>query len=83
MALPMPRVLITPRSRTPAGVSALPEQAPLREAGFELVTGPAGRLPAESELLELVPGCVGWLAGVEKIGADVLDAATDLRVISR
>lgn len=83
MALPMPRVLITPRSLTQAGLCAIPELDPLREAGFELVTGPAGRLPAESELLELVPGCIGWLAGVEKIGADVLDAATDLRVISR
>ena len=83
MALPNPRVLVTPRSLTQAGLDAVPELEPLRLAGFELVAGPAGRLPSEGELLELVPGCVGWLAGVEKIGAEVLAAATELRVISR
>ncbi|MCX7431917.1 MAG: hypothetical protein NTY17_13105, partial [Planctomycetia bacterium] len=31
----------------------------------------------------LLPGCVGWLAGVEPITDDVLSAASDLRVISR
>jgi D-3-phosphoglycerate dehydrogenase len=81
--VPTPRVLVTPRSLTQAGLAAVAELEPLRTAGFELVTGPAGRLPTEAELLELVPGCVGWLAGVEKIGADVLAAATELRVISR
>jgi len=83
MELPTPRVLITPRSLTQSGLDGVAELAPLREAGFDLVAGPAGRLPTEDELLELVPGCVGWLAGVEKIGADVLAAATELRVISR
>jgi len=31
----------------------------------------------------LLPGCVGYLAGVENISARVLEAAKDLRVISR
>lgn len=75
------KILVTPRSLTQAGLDTVPELAPLRD--FELVAGPAGRQPTEAELLDLVPGCVGWLAGVEKIGASVLATATDLRVISR
>lgn len=77
------RVLVTPRSLTRAGLDAVPELEPLRERGFELVSGPPGRAPGEAELLELVPGCVGWLAGVERISADVLQAAPGLRVVSR
>jgi D-3-phosphoglycerate dehydrogenase len=77
------RVLVTPRSLTSAGLDTVAELAPLRAAGLALVPGPAGRIPTEQELLELVPGCVGWLAGIEPIGARVLAAATDLRVISR
>ncbi|HEY6840498.1 MAG TPA: hypothetical protein VI114_04725, partial [Chthoniobacterales bacterium] len=59
-----PRILITPRSLTQA---PNPDLVPLEKAGYELVYGPVGRLPTESELLQLVPGCVGWLAGVEVI----------------
>lgn len=77
------RVLVTPRSLTQAGLAVVPELEPLRSAGYELVSGPAGTSPGQAELLALVPGCVGWLAGVERIDADVLAAATDLRVISR
>lgn len=78
-----PRVLVTPRSLTAVGLAATAELQPLRDAGFTLVPGPAGRTPSEAEQLELVAGCVGWLAGVERIGANVLSAATGLRVISR
>ena len=77
------RVLVTPRSLTAQGLDAVAELEPLRAAGHELVSGPPGRLPEREELLVLVPGCVGWLAGVEAVGADVLAAADGLRVISR
>jgi len=77
------RVLVTPRSLTQAGLETIEALEPLRENGFELVSGPPGRLPTEAEQVELVAGCVGWLAGVERIGATALDAATDLQVISR
>ncbi len=77
------RVLVTPRSLTRGDPDAVPELLPLRRAGLELVPGPAGRVPTEGELLELVPGCAGWLAGVETVSHRVLAAATDLRVISR
>ena len=77
------RILVTPRSLTEKGLDSVPELKPLRASGYQLVATPAGRVPTEEELLDLVPGCVGWLAGVEHIGAAVLEAAKDLRVISR
>ncbi|MDR1633906.1 MAG: hypothetical protein LBS27_03055 [Bifidobacteriaceae bacterium] len=77
------RVLITPRSLTARGLAAIPELDPLRWAGLELVAGPPGRQPTKYELLELVPGVIGWIAGVERIDADVIAAAAALKVISR
>lgn len=77
------RVLVTPRSLTQAGLDAVPELDRLRALGYELVSGPPGRSPSHQELLDLVPGCVGWLAGVERIDARVLEAAHGLRVLSR
>lgn len=76
------RVLVTPRSLTTAGIDVVPELDPLRRR-FELIGCTPGRMPDDEELLRLVPGCVGWLAGVERIGWAVLGAASDLRVISR
>lgn len=77
------RLLVTPRSLTRSGLDTIEALGPLRDNGFELVSGPAGRLPTEAEQRELVDGCVGWLAGVERIGAATLAAAPDLQVISR
>ncbi|MFN9368050.1 MAG: phosphoglycerate dehydrogenase [Planctomycetia bacterium] len=76
----MPKILVTPRSLTSAGHPALDR---LVQAGFEIVSGPAGRMPDADDLSRLLPGCVGWLAGVERINDDVLAAAPDLRVIAR
>jgi D-3-phosphoglycerate dehydrogenase len=76
----MPRILVTPRSVTSDGHPALDR---LARAGFEVVMPPAGKMPTVSDLKQLLPGCVGWLAGVEPITDDVLAAAIDLRVISR
>lgn len=75
-----PRILVTPRSLTSGDHPAL---APLRKAGFEVVTSTPNQLPGEDELLQLVPDCVGWLAGVEPVTPAVIDAATTLAVISR
>jgi D-3-phosphoglycerate dehydrogenase len=77
------RILVTPRSVTQQGLDSVPELEPLRAAGFELVSGPQGVSPSEDQLLRLVPGCVGWLAGVEPIGARVLAAAPGLKIVSR
>lgn len=74
------RILITPRSLTHGSHPALRR---LQEAGFELVFCTPGKQPDEKELLRLLPGCVGFLAGVEKVSQRVLEAAPGLRVISR
>lgn len=76
----MSRILITPRSLTS---SPSQELDALADVGFELTYSAPGRQPSEAELIALVPGCVGWLAGVEPITARVLDAADRLQVISR
>ena len=74
------KILVTPRSVTKNGHPSLDA---LKDAGFEVVFSKPGCFPTEEELLELLPGCVGYLAGVETISANVLDSAPDLRVISR
>ena len=77
------RILVTPRSMTAQGLNALTELEPVRDLGWELRSGPAGRLPTEDELIQLIHGVDGWIAGVEKISNRVLAAADDLKVISR
>jgi phosphoglycerate dehydrogenase-like enzyme len=74
------RILITPRSLTKDGH---PSFQALTDAGYELVYSTPGKQPSEEELLRLLPGCVGFLAGVEPITARVLESASQLRVISR
>ena len=74
------RVLISPRSLTEKREPIL---GLLEAAGFELIFANPGQAPSEEQLLELLPGCVGWIAGVEPISERVLRAATKLRVISR
>ncbi len=74
------KILVTPRSLTVGGHRAFNR---LTESGFEVVFCTAGRQPAAAELKALLPGCVGYLAGVEPVTADVIDAADVLKVISR
>lgn len=76
----MKRVLVTPRSLTHGDHPAFER---MRQAGWEIVLGPKGRLPEEAELCDLVQLCEGWIAGVEPVTPKVLAAAKALRVISR
>jgi D-3-phosphoglycerate dehydrogenase / 2-oxoglutarate reductase len=76
----MARILVTPRSLTRDGDPALDA---LRKAGYEVVMCAPGKSPDEAELFTLVPGCIGWLAGVEKITDAVLGHANLLKAISR
>ena len=78
----MTKILITPRSLTRQGLDGVPELTPLRDR-FELVSGPPGETPTSEQLAALVPGCTGWLAGVEQITASVLESATALKIIAR
>ena len=73
------RILVTPRSLS-NGHAAL---APLTQAGFDLVMPAPGATPTEAQLAQAVPGCVGWLAGVERITPSVIEVADRLRVVSR
>lgn len=74
------RILVTPRSLT---VEPHPEVERMRESGFEIVYSTPGAMPSEQELIDLVPGCVGWLAGVEPVTPKIIEAAENLKVISR
>lgn len=74
------RILVTPRSVTRNGHSSLDK---LRAAGWDVGFCQSDVQPGEDELCRLLPGCAGYLAGVEPVTGRVLDAATDLRVISR
>jgi len=74
------KILVTPRSVTRGGHPSLEK---LRAAGCEVVFCKAGAQPTEDELRALLPGCVGYLAGVEPVTARTLEAADRLRAISR
>ncbi|MGA2381273.1 MAG: phosphoglycerate dehydrogenase [Spirochaetia bacterium] len=76
----MAKILVTPRSLTKGGDPSLDL---LKKAGHQLVFCTPGKAPDEQELLGLVPGCAGWLAGVEKITDAVLARADCLKAISR
>ena len=76
----MGRILVTPRSVTQHGHPSLDR---LTAAGHEIILGPPGRQPTEAELLDAIPGCVGYIAGVEPVSARVLTSASKLRAISR
>lgn len=75
-----PTILVTPRSVTKSGHPSLRR---LEAAGYELRFCTPGVQPGEEELIQLLPGCEGYLAGVERVTARVLDAADALRAISR
>jgi D-3-phosphoglycerate dehydrogenase len=74
------RILVTPRSLT---AEPHPDIERLKQSGFDIVYCSPGMMPTEDELLNLVPGCVGWLAGVEPVTTKIVEAAGSLRVISR
>lgn len=76
----MNKILVTPRSLTREGHPALDL---LKEAGYEVICSTPGKQPDEEGLLRLLPGCIGMLAGVEKISAKVLETAKELKAISR
>ena len=74
------KIAVTPRSLSRSGHPALDE---LRKAGYEVIFPTPGKQPSFEELRSFLPGCVGYLAGVEPIPGDILKLCPDLRVISR
>jgi D-3-phosphoglycerate dehydrogenase len=75
----MPRILIGPSSF--ATVDPAPLER-LRGAGFDVVNNPFGRKLSQQELIDLLPGAVGIVAGLEPLNQSVLERS-ELRAISR
>ena len=73
------KILISPSSF--ASVNNLPMEQ-LQDQGFDIVNNPYGRKLTKDELLQLLPGVTGTIAGLEPLTREVL-AASDLKVISR
>lgn len=73
------RILIGPSSFGKPDAKPL---AMLAENGFTAVPNPFGRKLTKAELIQLLPGITGLIAGLETIDREVL-AACDLKVISR
>ncbi|MBD0864610.1 MAG: oxidoreductase [Rhodobacteraceae bacterium] len=72
--------MITPRALSTGTHPGLQQ---LERRGYTLVCPTPGRTPGESDLIANIPGCIGWIAGVEPVSAAVIDAAERLVAISR
>jgi D-3-phosphoglycerate dehydrogenase / 2-oxoglutarate reductase len=76
----MATVIVTPRSLSKGGHPLLDR---LSSAGYEVVFPSPGAQPTEAQLEAVIGGAVGYLAGVERIGASLLAKADGLAAISR
>ena len=76
----MKKVYIGSRTLTLKGHPALNR---LQDAGFELIFGPSGKRPSEEDQIKILPECIAYLAGTEKISEKVLRSSKNLKVISR
>jgi D-3-phosphoglycerate dehydrogenase len=73
------KILVTPTSFKGDG----PAMEELRSFADKLVFNPLGRPLTEEELIPLLPGCEGCIAGLDHFTATVLEKAPDLKVLSR
>ncbi|MBI3693962.1 MAG: phosphoglycerate dehydrogenase [Acidobacteria bacterium] len=73
------KILIGPSSFAAADKAPLER---LRQSGLAVVSNPYGRKLSKEDLLDLLPGAVGLIAGLEPLTRDVLERS-ELRVISR
>jgi D-3-phosphoglycerate dehydrogenase len=73
-------VLVSPSSFGTCGEQPLEL---LERYAAQVLLNPYGRKLTESEVLELAAGCVGIVAGVEPLHAEILAQLPDLRCISR
>jgi D-3-phosphoglycerate dehydrogenase / 2-oxoglutarate reductase len=73
------RILIGPSSFGLVDVAPVER---LRDAGFDVQLNPFGRKLTEQELIALLPGVVGLVAGLEPLNESVLQQS-ELRAISR
>jgi len=75
------KVLVTPTSMGPGSDSAALRK--LREFAETIVFNPGGKPLGEDELIPLLDGCDGCVAGVDYFTAKVLNSSPRLRVVSR
>jgi hypothetical protein len=68
------KILVRPRSVTRS--NGHPSLKPIKDAGCEVVLSTPGTLPGEDELLKLLPGCIGYLAGVGIFDQDAVLATS-------
>ncbi|MGI8742864.1 MAG: NAD(P)-dependent oxidoreductase [Bryobacteraceae bacterium] len=80
MSLKSYRVLVTP---TTFGKSDPRLRSELEASVGEVVYNRYGRPLTSSELRDLLPGCDGFIAGLDAIDRDALEAADQLKVIAR
>jgi phosphoglycerate dehydrogenase-like enzyme len=76
----MDKVIVTPRSLSKGGHPLLGRIA---AAGYEMVFPAPGAQPSEDQLRSVIGDAVGYLAGVERVSAALLEHAERLKVISR
>jgi phosphoglycerate dehydrogenase-like enzyme len=76
----MGKVIVTPRSLSKGGHPLLDR---ITSAGHELVFPSPGNQPTEAQLEAVIGDAVGYIAGVEKIGAGLIAKGGKLVAISR
>jgi phosphoglycerate dehydrogenase-like enzyme len=74
------KVLVTPRS---FGKDEPAQRKELEAAVGQVIYNPESRALTAAELVKLVPGCDGFIAGLDDIDASVIAAADKLKVIAR
>jgi D-3-phosphoglycerate dehydrogenase len=74
------RVLVTPTS---FGINDASLRTRLEDEVGEVIYNPFGRPLSAAELAQLLPGCQGYIAGLDAITRLALDHADQLRVIAR
>jgi len=75
------KILVTPASFKPSMVSPALDQ--LRSFAGNLVFNPHNRPLSEDELIPLLDGCDGCIAGLDPFNKKVIESAETLKVISR
>ena len=75
------KILVTPTTFKPDSES--PAMKNLRSFAPELVFNPTEKPLTESELIPLISGCDGCIAGIDFFTARVIESARNLKVISR
>jgi D-3-phosphoglycerate dehydrogenase len=75
------KILVTPTSFRPDSGSLAMKK--LQAFSGSLVFNPGGKPLSEDELIPLLEGCVGCIAGLDFYTAKVIESVQDLKVISR